>query len=74
MKLQLDNLQLCRVNLDVTSSKPLDYHQSMHDDNKILKPTSFVLVIRRNLSANWYNCIPDLDMSGRIKSIEVIYI
>lgn len=41
-----------------------------HDEN-ILNPTSFALIIKRNLSSAWYKEIPELDISGRLKSIVV---
>lgn len=40
-------------------------------DGNILNPTSFALIIKRNLSSGWYKEIPELDISGRLKSIVV---
>lgn len=40
-------------------------------DENILNPTSFALIIKRNLSSGWYKEIPELDISGRLKSIVV---
>lgn len=37
----------------------------------ILNPTTFALIIKRNLSAGWYKDLPELDVSGRLKSIVV---
>lgn len=37
----------------------------------ILNPTTFALIIKRNLSAGWYKELPELDVSGRLKSIVV---
>lgn len=43
----------------------LQYHEN------ILNPTTFALIIKRNLSSAWYKEIPELDVSGRLKSIVV---
>lgn len=38
----------------------------------LLQPVSFILQIKRNLSAAWYRAIPDVEMSGRLKRIDVL--
>lgn len=40
-------------------------------DINILSPTSFALNIQRNLSVGWYKERPELEISGRLKSIEL---
>lgn len=49
----------------------MDAAYGLRDDVNILNPTTFALIIKRNLSAGWYKEIPELDVSGRLKSIVV---
>lgn len=37
----------------------------------VLKPTSFALIIKRNLSSGWYKDLPQIEISGRLHSIEL---
>lgn len=37
----------------------------------LLKPTSFTLAIKRNLSYSWFKDQPQIEISGRLKSIEL---
>jgi vacuolar protein sorting-associated protein 13A/C len=37
----------------------------------VLKPTSFALIIKRNLSSGWYKDHPQMEISGRLFSIEL---
>lgn len=37
----------------------------------VLKPTSFALIIKRNLSSGWYKDHPQIEISGRLFSIEL---
>lgn len=48
-----------------------DVTDGLRYDGNILDPTSFALIIKRNLSSGWYKEIPELDISGRLKSIVV---
>jgi len=48
-----------------------DIVYGIKSDVHILNPTSFALIIQRNLSASWYKDRPELEVSGRLKSIEV---
>lgn len=41
------------------------------NESLILQPITFGLVMLRNLSAGWYKEIPDIDLSGRLESINV---
>lgn len=52
-----------------SSTSEVDY--GLHNYTNILNPTTFALIIKRNLSASWYKEAPELDVSGRLKSIEV---
>lgn len=38
----------------------------------LLQPVTFSLQIKRNLSTAWYHEIPDIEMSGRLKRIDVL--
>lgn len=37
----------------------------------VLKPMSFALIIKRNLSSGWYKDHPQIEISGRLHSIEL---
>lgn len=63
LKLNLMDLKLSRIMLDEELNKKYEC--------MLLKPLSFVLRIQRNLSVSWYNNIPDLDVAGEMKTIEV---
>lgn len=67
MKLELKDMQISKVEIIQTNGTE---DGLKHDDN-ILNPTSFALIIKRNLSSGWYKEIPELDISGRLKSIVV---
>jgi hypothetical protein len=41
------------------------------NESLILQPITFGLLVLRNLSAGWYKEIPDIDLSGRLQSINV---
>lgn len=36
-----------------------------------MNQTSFTLNIQRNLSASWYKEVPEMNISGRLKSVEL---
>lgn len=67
MKLELKDMQISKV--EIIQEAGID-DGLKHGDN-ILNPTSFALIIKRNLSSGWYKEIPELDFSGRLKSIVV---
>lgn len=81
MKLELKDMKIAKVQLsgldelDTTSPSALSSDESRmigaHCDKNILNPTSFALIIKRNLSAGWYKELPELDVSGAFKSIVV---
>lgn len=48
--------------------------QNFDAENEVLllRPVSIIVEIKRNLSAAWYNDIPDIEISGRLKRIDVL--
>ncbi|KAJ4449971.1 hypothetical protein ANN_01378 [Periplaneta americana] len=62
LNLDLQNLKLSRAKLD-------DEAKEVVNESLILQPITFGLLVLRNLSAGWYKEIPDLDLSGRLESI-----
>lgn len=48
---------------------PIDF--AAEKEVLLLQPVSFALIIKRNLSTAWFTAIPDIDMSGRLKKIEL---
>ncbi|XP_058986884.1 intermembrane lipid transfer protein Vps13 [Musca domestica] len=84
IKLVLKDMRLVRVNiLEETQqyqshSSDLNAPLDVVDSNfgfksklNILDPTSFTLVVKRNLSFSWYKKQPEIDISGRLRSIEL---
>ncbi|XP_043479643.1 vacuolar protein sorting-associated protein 13 isoform X2 [Leptopilina heterotoma] len=65
MKVELQNLKLSRITLDVESF-------AEEDELLLLQPVSFTLLLKRNLSTNWYKSVPDIDMSGRMNEIHLL--
>ncbi|XP_023933797.2 intermembrane lipid transfer protein Vps13 isoform X2 [Bicyclus anynana] len=47
-----------------------DNVQGLVHERKLLRPTSFKLFVKRSLSP-WYESLPDLDISGRMKTIAI---
>ena len=75
MKLELKDMKISKVevcrNDDTRLSSVSDAVDGLQNDDNMLDPTSFALIIKRNLSAGWYKELPELDVSGRLKSIVV---
>lgn len=84
IKLVLKDMRLVRVNiLEETQqyqshssglNDPLDVVDSnfgFKSKLNILDPTSFTLVVKRNLSFSWYKNQPEIDISGRLRCIEL---
>lgn len=65
LTLDLENMKISCVNL---VKDKVDYEFT--NERKLLRPTSFKLFAKRNLSM-WYEQLPDLDISGRMKTIAV---
>lgn len=75
MKLELKDMKISKVDVyKIAGSSESDETYGLRHDENILNPTSFALIIKRNLSSGWYREIPELDISGRLKSIVVSFI
>ncbi|CAH0605439.1 unnamed protein product [Chrysodeixis includens] len=61
--LELEDMKVSCVRLEH------DYQQAVHE-RKLLRPTSFKLLVKRSLSL-WYATLPDLDISGRMQTIAI---
>lgn len=71
MKLELKDMKIAKVDLLPNSDNCDAVDAALENVENILNPTSFVLIIKRNLSAGWYKELPELDVSGRLKSIVI---
>lgn len=76
MKLELKDMKISKVNVckieELCNSSSTEVVYGLQNQANILNPTTFALIIKRNLSAGWYKEAPELDVSGRLKTIEVI--
>lgn len=75
MKLELTDMKISKILLAKESTESADSLgiKKSSDHSNMLDPTSFVLIIKRNLSSSWYKEIPEMDISGRLKSIVVCW-
>lgn len=72
MKLELKDMKIAKVDLLQSSAVKCDEVDAcLENVVNILNPTTFALIIKRNLSAGWYKELPELDVSGRLKSIVI---
>ncbi|XP_023292594.2 vacuolar protein sorting-associated protein 13 [Lucilia cuprina] len=83
IKLMLKDMRLARVNileeshlyqsqsLDSDSLDVVDSNFGFKSKVNILDPTSFTLVVKRNLSFSWYKNLPEMDISGRLRCIDL---
>lgn len=84
MKLELKDMKVSEVTLISNGADLSSSNVSTSDElvitpkvigadctKNILNPTSFALIIKRNLSAGWYKELPELDVSGSLESIIV---
>lgn len=83
IKLILKDMRLARVNildenhknhsqsLDSESLDVVDSNFGFKSKVNILDPTSFTLVVKRNLSFSWYKNLPEMDISGRLRCIDL---
>nr|XP_051678303.1 intermembrane lipid transfer protein VPS13C isoform X2 [Oryctolagus cuniculus] len=62
MNIQLTQLKLSRTILQDDLLQP---------DIEILKPVNMLLSVQRNLSATWYMQIPDMEIKGKLKPMQV---
>ncbi|XP_023247319.1 vacuolar protein sorting-associated protein 13 [Copidosoma floridanum] len=65
MNVELQNLKLSRVRVNKENF-------AAENEVVLLQPVSVMLQIKRNLSAAWFRDIPDIEMSGRMKCINVL--
>ncbi|XP_070507341.1 intermembrane lipid transfer protein Vps13 isoform X3 [Chironomus tepperi] len=84
MKIDLSDVKLSKVLLR-GNEDPIDGHfnaissrfktpdltYDIDSNDCVLKPTSFTLVIKRNLTSSWYKDHPDMEISGRLYAIEL---
>lgn len=62
---KIKNINNFRITLDVESF-------AEEDELLLLQPVSFTLLLKRNLSTNWFKSVPDIDMSGRMNEIHLL--
>lgn len=67
----VDDLRLNLLDMKVSRALLDNNLEDKKCECVLLKPLSFILRIKRNLSLSWYNNIPDVDIHGEIKSIEL---
>ncbi|XP_023289292.1 vacuolar protein sorting-associated protein 13 isoform X2 [Orussus abietinus] len=65
MKIELQNMKLSRVRLNKDSFVP-------ENEVLLLEPVTFMLLVKRNLSTAWFTSIPDIELFGRLKKIELL--
>lgn len=77
MKIELKDMKLAKVDVSCitqtngpTPEKVVNY-DFIPEQVSVLSPTSFTLIMKRNLSSSWYRALPDFDISGRLNTIEV---
>ncbi|XP_015249617.1 PREDICTED: vacuolar protein sorting-associated protein 13A isoform X2 [Cyprinodon variegatus] len=63
MTVKLTDLKMYR-----TTYKNMDFE----GETQLLKPVSLNLEIQRNLSANWYHSIPDIEITAHLKPLSLI--
>lgn len=69
-KVTVDELTLELEDMKVSCVKLEDDYKEALQERKLLRPTSFKLLVKRSLSL-WYESLPDLDISGRMKTIAI---
>lgn len=66
----MDELTLDLEDMKVSCVNLTERGQEINLERNLLRPTSFKLLVKRSLSS-WYHPLPDLDVSGRMKTISV---
>jgi len=66
MKIDLQNVKLSRIRLDITEF-------TIQNEVLLLEPVTFLLIMKRNLSTAWFTSIPDIDISGNINKINLLF-
>ncbi|XP_053672745.1 intermembrane lipid transfer protein Vps13 [Anopheles nili] len=83
MKIELKDMKLAKVEVFHAESIGESFSRYgsedvsygvVPDQGAVLSPTSFTLVMKRNLSSGWYRDHPDMDISGRLKAVELNFI
>ncbi|XP_039442815.1 intermembrane lipid transfer protein Vps13 isoform X7 [Culex pipiens pallens] len=84
MKIELKDMKLSKVDVCPSEMGNLSHvsrygseeiiYGIVPDQSAVLSPTSFALIMKRNLSSGWYRERPDLDISGRLKAVELNFI
>ncbi|CAH2071109.1 unnamed protein product, partial [Iphiclides podalirius] len=69
-KVTVDELMLELEDMKLSCVELKENYQDVAHERKLLRPTSFKLFVKRNLS-QWYETLPDLDISGRMKTIAI---
>ncbi|CAK1598970.1 unnamed protein product [Parnassius mnemosyne] len=69
-KVTVDELTLELEDMKLSCVVLKDNYQDIASERKLLRPTSFKLFVKRSLS-QWYETLPDLDISGRMKTIAI---
>lgn len=68
-KVTVDELTLELEDMKVSCVQLKD-DKDISQERKLLRPTSFKLLVKRSLSS-WYESLPDLDVSGRMRTIAI---
>uniref|UniRef100_A0A8C3VGZ2 Vacuolar protein sorting 13 homolog A n=1 Tax=Catharus ustulatus TaxID=91951 RepID=A0A8C3VGZ2_CATUS len=66
MTVKLSELKLYRV------LKKEGIQDSLQTEVQLLQPVSLEVAVERNLAAAWYNEVPDIEISGRLKPMNLI--
>nr|CAI5824993.1 unnamed protein product [Callosobruchus analis] len=66
----VDNLKISLTDLKITRIK-IGHKNEVVKECTLLQPLTFNVKVKRNLSLSWYKAIPDLDISGDIKVIQL---
>ncbi|VEN38118.1 unnamed protein product [Callosobruchus maculatus] len=66
----VDNLKINLTDLKITRIK-IGHKNETVKESTLLQPLTFNVKVKRNLSLSWYKAIPDLDISGDIKMIQL---
>ncbi|XP_050667360.1 intermembrane lipid transfer protein Vps13 isoform X3 [Leptidea sinapis] len=69
-KVTVDEITLALEEMKVSCVMLEGNEIDVTQERKLLRPTSFKLLVKRSLSS-WYHPLPDLDISGRMKTITI---
>ncbi|KAM8714231.1 hypothetical protein ACLKA7_014379 [Drosophila subpalustris] len=74
IKLQLNDVKLTKVTIlddSDTSGDDVDAAVGIKPSLNMMNPMSFTLGVTRNLSSTWHKDVPELNLSGHLKSVEL---